>query len=57
MTDPQVRKLGVVKEEKRGTQREAGGRDEDEENDEVQEENGASGKTGLVLELIKRKVF
>lgn len=33
------------------------GRDEDEENDEVQEENGASGKTGLVLELIKRKVF
>lgn len=32
------------------------GRDE-EENDEVQEENGASGKTGLVVEPIKRKLF
>ena len=31
MTDPQVRKLGVVKEEKQGTQRGAGGRAEDEE--------------------------
>ena len=30
VTEPQVRKLGVFNEEKRGTQRGAGGRDEDE---------------------------
>ena len=33
------------------------GRDEGEENDEVQEETAASGKTNLVLELIKCKLF
>ena len=33
------------------------GRDEGEENDEVQEETAASGTTNLVLELIKCKLF
>ena len=47
--------LGRAK--RRASRRSSLGRDEGEENDEVQEETAVSGKTNLVLELIKCKLF